>query len=88
MSGFQGMDVEAVRSLAQQMSAKAEEIEHLSNALSSQLDGTQWVGHDAVSFRGEWSGAHRSQLAAVANALRDASTAAGNNANQQEQASA
>ena len=88
MAGFQGMDVEAVRSLAQQMNAKADEIEQLSSTLSSQLDGTQWVGQDAAGFRGEWSGAHRSQLAGVANALREASRAASNNANQQEQASA
>jgi hypothetical protein len=57
------MDVEAVRSLARQTGTKADEIEHLSSALSSQLDGTQWVGHDAVSFRGQGSGAHRNQLA-------------------------
>ena len=82
-----GMDIGSVRSLATQLSAKADEIEHLASALTSQLDGVAWVGADAENFRSEWQSHHRSQLTAVANALRDASQRATANANQQEQAS-
>jgi len=82
-----GMDVSAVRTLANQLTAKADEIETIASTLSSQLDGTQWLGADADGFRGDWHNTHRSQLQNVATALRDASTRAVNNAVQQEQAS-
>ncbi|GIG57806.1 hypothetical protein Lfu02_21780 [Longispora fulva] len=88
MTSFIGMDVSAVRSLATQLNSKADEIETISNALSTQLEHVQWVGHDAEGFRSEWQGTHRTQLHTVATALRDAATKATNNANQQEQASA
>lgn len=88
MTSFVGMDIGAVRSLASQLVAKADEIDSIANTLSSQLDGANWVGADASAFRSDWSGTHRTQLTAVANALRDASMRATNNANQQEQASA
>ena len=88
MASFTGMDIGAVRTLASQLSAKADEIDAIANGLSSQLDGVQWVGFDADGFRGDWQSTHRTQLHAVATALRDASTRATANANQQEQASA
>jgi uncharacterized protein YukE len=88
MNAFVGMDIQAVRTLAQQLTGDAEEIDQIATKLTSQLDGTQWVGTDANSFRDSWNGSYRQQLATVVNALRDAATAATNNANQQEQASA
>jgi uncharacterized protein YukE len=88
MVSFTGMDIPAVRTLATQLSAKADEIESIANTLSSQLDGVQWIGFDADGFRNDWQSTHRTQLHAVATALRDASTRATANANQQEQASA
>jgi uncharacterized protein YukE len=87
MANYTGMDIPAVRTLASQLNAKADEIESIANSLSSQLDGVQWVGFDATNFRNDWQGTHRTQLHAVASALRDASTRATANANQQEQAS-
>ncbi|MEV4518234.1 hypothetical protein AB0K00_55930 [Dactylosporangium sp. NPDC049525] len=88
MSGLTGMDISAVRTLANQLNAKADEIETIASALTGQLDGTQWLGSDADGFRNDWLNTHRTQLQNVAGALRDASTRASNNANQQEQASA
>jgi uncharacterized protein YukE len=88
MVNYTGMDIPAVRTLASHLSAKADEIESIVNSLSSQLDGVQWVGTDATNFRNDWHGTHRTQLHAVATALRDASTRANTNATQQEQASA
>ncbi len=88
MTSFVGMDVGAVRNLASQLGAKADEIDTIASTLSAQIDGAQWVGPDAASFRSDWSSTHRSQLNAVSNALREAASRATNNANQQEQASA
>jgi uncharacterized protein YukE len=82
-----GMDVHAVRNLATQLAAKADEIDSITNALSGQLDSVQWLGPDADGFRSEWNSLHRSKLHLVANALRDASTSAIRNANQQQEAS-
>ena len=87
MTSFVGMDVSAVRTLASQLIAKADEIDTICTTLGSQLDSTQWVGPDATSFRGDWNGTYRAQLSTVAHALRDASSRATNNANQQDQAS-
>lgn len=83
-----GMDIEAVRSLAQQFTSNAQEIEQIANRLTSQLDGVNWMGQDASNFRNNWHGSYRQQLATVVNALHDAATAATNNATQQEEASA
>ncbi|GGS54349.1 WXG100 family type VII secretion target [Actinokineospora fastidiosa] len=87
MTGFIGMDPQAVRTLATQLTANADQIDSLANALNAQLQGTQWVGQDASSFRSDWESRHRPQLAAVASALRDAATRATVNAQQQEQTS-
>jgi uncharacterized protein YukE len=87
MPGFTGMDVAAVRTLATQLTAKADEIDTIASSLSSQLDGVQWVGLDADGFRGDWHNTYRTQLQTVSSALRDASTRATSNATQQEQAS-
>jgi uncharacterized protein YukE len=88
MTSFIGMDVQAVRTLASQLNAKAEEIDTIANALSNQLNGVQWVGADGDSFRNDWQSQHRSQLQTVATALRDAATRANSNASQQEDTSA
>jgi uncharacterized protein YukE len=82
-----GMDISAVRGLATQLTAKADEIEQIANTLSGQLDSAQWLGADAEKFRGDWHNTYRAQLHNVAGALRDASTRASHNATQQEQAS-
>ncbi|MEU0880528.1 hypothetical protein ABZ345_18145 [Lentzea sp. NPDC005914] len=87
MTGFIGMDPEAVRTLARQLELKAGEIDTIASTLSSQIDGTTWLGRDADGFRSDWSGTYRTQLAAVSTALREASTRAANNAVQQEEAS-
>lgn len=84
---FTGMDIDAVRQLAQTMKTKAEEIRTLSQALTGQLQNTQWVGPDREKFTGDWQSQHVAALSRVAQGLDDASTAATNNATQQEQAS-
>lgn len=87
MVGLTGMDVEAVRLLAGQLGAKADEIDQIASTLTTQLGNVQWLGTDADTFRGDWQSSYRTQLQTVSSALRDASTRATNNAVQQEQAS-
>jgi len=87
MTGFIGMDPAAVRTLAAQLHAKADEIRNIATSLTSTLAGTHWAGNDANHFRDEWNSSHRTQLMNVAEALSDASTRATSNAEQQEQAS-
>jgi uncharacterized protein YukE len=85
---FEGMDPDAVRAFAHQLTSDAEQIDNIINSLTGQLHGLHWVGNDATRFTGEWDGTYRPQLHAVSNALRDAANVATANANQQDQASA
>ena len=82
-----GMDIQAVRQLAKMLAAKADEIEAIANSLTHQLGNVDWRGHDADRFRGDWNTGHRSQLLHVAASLRDTSSVAARNANDQEQVS-
>jgi uncharacterized protein YukE len=88
MSNVLGMDVQAIRNLANQLNAKADEIDSIMNLLTQMLDVAVWTGPDAQNFRNDWHTTHRSQLHAVSTALRDASQRSSQNASQQEQASA
>ena len=82
-----GMDIQAVRTLAKLLAAKADEIESIANSLSSKLHSVDWKGHDADQFRDAWNSGHRSQLMHVASSLRDTSNVANRNASDQEQVS-
>ncbi len=84
---FTGMDIVAVRQLAQQMNTKADEIRALSQQLTNQLQNTQWVGADRERFLGDWQSQYVTALSRVADGLVSASQAANQNALQQEQAS-
>jgi len=88
MSNFTGMDIQAVRTLAAQLTAKAGEIDTLRQQLTGQLENTPWVGPDREQFYGDWTGQYSTALTQVAEGLRNASQRATSNANQQEQASA
>ena len=87
MSQFVGMDIEGVRNLARVLGQRAEEINTLTNTLTHQLSGTQWVGNDANQFRNDWTSHHVSALRQVSQALVDAQHACMTNAQQQEAAS-
>ncbi len=82
-----GMNTDEVLNFANQLSSKADEIEHIINTLTGQLSGVQWLGPDATRFHGDWDGSHRPQLQSVANALREASQIAHSNVSQQVEAS-
>ena len=84
---FTGMDVAAVRTLAQQMNSSADEIQQIQQALTSQLQGASWVGPDREHFVSDWQSTHVQQLQQVVNALHDAATRATQNAQEQENVS-
>lgn len=88
MSGpFTGMDVPAVRNLAQQLNTKAGEIRDLMGQLTSSLNNTQWVGADRERFVSDWQGTHVVALNNVIRGLEDAGAMANRNAEEQESAS-
>lgn len=83
-----GMDIEAVRTLGTQMDTNAGEIEAIVSSLTSQLEGTEWIGPDRELFMGDWQSTYVPQLTAVVTALRDTANRARANADEQETASA
>ncbi len=88
MTAFTGMDIPAVRQLAAQLNQKADEIDRLRQQLTSQLNSTQWVRNDRNQFANDWNGQYSTALNQVAQGLRDASTRANRNADEQETTSA
>jgi hypothetical protein len=88
MSQFTGMDVAGVRQLSQQLTSSAADIRQIVQQLTGQLQNTQWVGPDQQRFISDWEGQHVAALNQVTTALEDAGRLAGQNADQQEQASA
>ncbi|HRE03091.1 MAG TPA: WXG100 family type VII secretion target [Ilumatobacteraceae bacterium] len=84
---FTGMDIPAVRQLAQQLTSKADEIQQIMTTLTNLLQNTQWVGADRERYLADWQGSHVTALNNVINGLRDASQKATQNASEQEQAS-
>lgn len=87
MANFTGMDIPAVRNLSKQLKTRADEIQTISQQLTSQLDATPWKGPDREQFHGEWAGRYRQALNSVVQGLEQASQTAQRNANEQEQAS-
>jgi uncharacterized protein YukE len=88
MAQFTGMDINEVRTLANQMRSSAQQIEQAMSALTNKLHGTPWVGADRERFVSEWDGTLTSQLRTVLNALDTAATTADKNASDQETTSA
>jgi len=86
MTGFLGMDIQAIRTLATQLTTASSDITQHANQINNALSSAQWTGTDASAFRSDW-GTHYQNLNTIAQALHDASQAASKNADQQEQAS-
>ena len=82
-----GMEIEAVRSLARTMDARADEIDQLVASTSGVVSGMNWRGADRERFVGEWNGTHVSRLRRLSAGLRDAAERARQKAAQQERIS-
>ena len=87
MSNFTGMDIAAVRQLANQMTTKAGEIRTIMQQLTTALQSTQWVGPDRERFVGDWQSQHVTALNNVIQGLEAAAQNATRNAQEQETAS-
>lgn len=87
MAGFTGMDVQAVRTLAQQMDQASDQINQLASQLNGKLNSVDWKGNDRNHFVNDWQGHHMNQLRQVSNALKDAASKARQNAAEQERTS-
>ncbi len=82
-----GLDVEAVRSLANTLRTQAEQVRTVVTTITSQMDQTDWNGSDATQFQEEWQGTHSAKLNEIAAALEQYGTTADNNAQMQEETS-
>ena len=87
MAGFLGMDTEAVKALANQMSQSAEQIQQLCQQMTNMLNNTDWRGPDHDQFVNNWQSQHVAQLNNVVTGLNDAAQRATQNANEQESTS-
>jgi uncharacterized protein YukE len=87
---FEGMDIDAVTSLATQLDGQASQIVSTINAIDgiiSNMEGS-WRGADATEFQGWWQSQHRPAMVSVEQAVSGLAQSARNNISQQQQASA
>ncbi|HEY0952713.1 hypothetical protein [Nocardioides sp.] len=84
---MKGMDVEAGRQSAQQITQGASELEQLTGRLTQVIEGFEWIGPDAERTRQAWQSDYRTMLTQVVNSLQEFSTLINNQAHEQEQVS-
>ena len=85
---FEGMDVDEVTSICNQMNGLLSQLEQVCTTMPGlvhQLEGA-WKGHDAQMFASQWPG-HQTQLTAAASGLREMVTHTHNNLQAQISAS-
>jgi len=86
-SGLKGMNTEQGRTLAKACQNDAETINSITSKLTSQIQGTEWHGTDADSFRSAWETEYSKDLKTVATALEGIYSHLMAEAAQQDQAS-
>ena len=82
-----GLDVEAVKSLANTLRTQAEQVRTVVTTITTQMAQTQWNGPDATQFQEEWDGTHATKLNEIAAAIETYGTTADNNASMQQDTS-
>lgn len=87
-TGFEGMDVDQVKTLSASLDHASQNILQLATQLTSALDAAHWVGPDREMFVNDWHSTHLPALNSVGHCTKDAATAAWRNAVEQENASA
>lgn len=87
MAQFTGMDIAEVRTLAQLLTTKADEISQVSQQLTAKLQNTPWVGPDRERFVSDWQSNHQQALQRVVESIKEAAQRAQANAQEQEQVS-
>lgn len=85
MTGFVGMDVEAVQQAAVQLDQRSVQLRDLAHSLDSMMQQLQgaWQGHDAMVFVGWWQQQHRPALMACVEAIHGLAQSARNNSTEQ-----
>lgn len=82
---FEGMDVDQVTSIGNQLKTQADQINNVIaaiNGLVSQLPGV-WQGRDATEFESWWNNQHKPALVNAATAVNGLGVSAINNATAQ-----
>ncbi|MBE1878872.1 WXG100 family type VII secretion target [Myceligenerans pegani] len=79
-----GLDIEAVRQMANVLRQQAEEVRATVQDITAQLAETDWMGPDADQFESEWTGTHAAKLNEIASALDTFAGTAEANAAEQE----
>lgn len=89
MTNFEGMDVDQVSSIANQLSAQGDAIDHVITTISGLVNGLPgvWKGKDATEFEGWWNNQHRPALTQASQAVHGLATSARNNVAAQQNAS-
>lgn len=86
---IEGLDVEAVTQLSQQLKSQADGVQNVVNAINSLVSNIPsiWQGQDAKDFEHWWASQHRPALENARQAIEGLSQSAMNNANAQRDAS-
>lgn len=83
----QGMDVAQVRQMAQQLSEAAQQVSTWQTQLSGEVNGLDWHGDDATTFRSSWESEVVAAFQDVERLLSELSETALRNADEQANAS-
>ena len=85
---LKGMDVEAGRQASTQITQGSQELDQLTQKMTTVIDGFDWVGPDADRTRDQWKSDYVAMLSKVSTSLQEFSTLINNQAQEQEQVSA
>lgn len=88
MSGFYGGDTEQMRGQSSTCTGGAQRLAELISALSSTVEGVQWVGPDAESFRARWRSEAEGRAREAGETLRRLAQELEDHADEQDRASA
>lgn len=88
--GLEGMDVDRIREIAQQLDGQAERLQGFVTVIDGLIQETigTWNGNDAETFISWWHNQHRPAILRVHETLRGMADSARNNASEQERTSA
>ena len=82
-----GQVAEDVDLLATEFETRATDLETLKSNISAKLSGTTWTGPDRERFEADWEGQLSQTITQIVQGLRGASQLAGQNAQEQRDAS-
>lgn len=87
MAGFYGADIEQMQQLEASLNQQAEVIQNVITTIRGKVEGTNWQGPDADTFRSEWNGTYTQSLNRVVQELKQTAGIVKKNWMQQQQTS-